>query len=144
MSESTRVLGIDLGTRRIGVAVSDSGGTVATPHAVIDRSGDDAVDRAAIAEVARDLGAGRVIVGLPLSLDGSRGPAAVRAEAEARALEIDIAIPVELHDERLTTVAALRAPRPRTGKKKRRVVDDVAASLILQSWLDVHGVRTVP
>lgn len=138
-----RVVGLDLGSRRIGVAVSDSAQTVATPHAVIERSGDDAADRVAIAKVVSDLGTARLVVGLPLSLDGSKGPAAIRAEAEAETLQAATGIPVELHDERLTTVAALRAPRPRSGKKKRRVVDDAAACLILQSWLDVHGVRTV-
>jgi putative Holliday junction resolvase len=139
-----RVLGIDLGTRRIGVAVSDSAGTVATPHQVVARSGDDLADWATIAVIARELGAEQLIVGLPLSLDGSKGPAATRAEDEARGIAKATGIPVELHDERLTTVAAARAPRERTRKKKRRVVDDAAATLILQSWLDVHGVHTVP
>jgi putative Holliday junction resolvase len=139
----TRVVGLDLGTRRIGVAVSDSDQTVATPHAVIERSGNDAADRVAIAHVVAALGAARLVVGLPLSLDGSTGPAALRAEAEAEALKVATGVPVELHDERLTTVAALRAPRQGTAKKKRRVVDDAAACLILQSWLDVNGVRTV-
>ena len=136
-----RVIGLDLGTRRIGVAVSDSDGNVAAPHAVIERSGDDAADRAAIGAVAAQLGAGRLVVGLPLSLDGSRGPAARRAVEEAGALEAAIGIPVVLHDERLTTVAASRAPRSGGHKKSRRVVDDVAATLILQSWLDVQRVR---
>ncbi|HUQ62570.1 MAG TPA: Holliday junction resolvase RuvX [Acidimicrobiales bacterium] len=139
-----RVVGIDLGTRRIGVAVSDSGRTVATPHTVIDRSGDDRADWAAIGAVVRNLGAELLVVGLPLSLDGSRGPAATRAEGEAIALEAATGIPVELHDERLTTVAATRAPRQQSRKGKRRIVDDAAASLILQSWLDVNGVRKVP
>lgn len=139
-----RVLGIDLGTRRIGVAISDSAETVATPHAVIARSGDDLADWAAIGAVAHDLGAERLIVGLPLSLDGSTGPAAKRAFEEAEALSTVTGIPVELYDERLTTVAASRAPRPRARKGKRRVLDDAAATLILQSWLDdAHGLRRV-
>src|SRR5206468_10838894 len=125
----------------IGVAVSDSDGSVAAPHTVIERSGDEAADRVAIAKVARDLGAATLVVGLPLSLDGSRGPAATRAEKEAGALEAATGMPVELHDERLTTVAASRAPRAKGRKKTRRVVDDSAAALILQSWLDVHRVR---
>jgi putative Holliday junction resolvase len=136
-----RVVGLDLGTRRIGVAVSDSDGRVAAPHTVIERSGDEAADRVAIGTVARSLGAGKLVVGLPLSLDGSRGPAATRAEVEAGALEAATGILVELHDERLTTVAASRAPRAKGRKKTRRVVDDSAAALILQSWLDVHRVR---
>ncbi|MDQ6927946.1 MAG: Holliday junction resolvase RuvX [Actinomycetota bacterium] len=136
-----RVVGLDLGTRRIGVSVSDSNGSVATPHAVIERSGDEAADRVAIGAVASELGAEKLVVGLPLSLDGSTGPAAARAEQEAKSLEAATGIPVELHDERLTTVAASRAPRPRRRKQTRRVVDDTAAALILQSWLDVHRVH---
>jgi putative Holliday junction resolvase len=136
-----RVVGIDLGTRRIGVAVSDSGGTVATPHAVIERSGDAGADRVAIGAVARDLGAEKLVVGLPLSLDGSTGPAATRAEEEARALATATGLLVELHDERLTTAAAIRSPRESARKGRRRVVDDSAAALILQSWLDADRVR---
>ncbi|MDQ6910082.1 MAG: Holliday junction resolvase RuvX [Actinomycetota bacterium] len=136
-----RVVGLDLGTRRIGVAVSDSDGSVAAPHAVLERSGDDVADRLTIGVIARDLGAGKVIVGLPLSLDGSRGPAAIQAVEEAGALEEATGIPVELHDERLTTVVAARAPRGNGRKRTRRVVDDAAATLILQSWLDVHRVH---
>lgn len=136
-----RVVGLDLGTRRIGVAVSDSDGSVAAPHTVIERSGDDVADRLAIGVIARDLDAGKVVVGLPLSLDGSRGPAAIGVAEEAGALEEATGIPVELHDERLTTVAATRAPRGGGRKRNRRVVDDVAATLILQSWLDVHRVH---
>jgi putative Holliday junction resolvase len=136
-----RVVGLDLGSRRIGVAVSDSGGSVATPHMVLQRSGDDGADRSAIADLVRGLGAGRLIVGLPLSLDGSRGPAATRAVDEASALEQALGLPVELHDERFSTVEASRAPRSKGGRKTRRVVDDAAAALILQSWLDLRRVR---
>lgn len=136
-----RVVGLDLGVRRVGVAVSDSDGRLATPHAVLQRSGDPAADREAIAAVVRDVGAARLVVGLPLSLDGSRGPAAIRAIDEAGALETATGVPVELHDERLTTVEASRAPRSKGRTKTRRVVDDAAATLILQAWLDVHRVR---
>jgi len=71
-----RVLGVDLGSRRIGLALSDPNGRVATPHAVIERSGDPAVDRRKILAHAREAGASRVVVGLPLSLSGDVGPAA--------------------------------------------------------------------
>jgi putative Holliday junction resolvase len=136
-----RVVGLDLGVRRVGVAVSDSDGRLATPHAVLQRSGEAAADREAIATVVQELGASKLVVGLPLSLDGSRGPAAVRAAEEAGALELATGIPVELHDERLTTVEASRAPRAKGRRNTRRVVDDAAATLILQAWLDVHRVR---
>ena len=71
-----RVVGVDLGERRIGVAVSDGTGTLASPRCTIERSGDAAADRAALAAVVEEVEARRVVVGLPLSLNGRRGPAA--------------------------------------------------------------------
>jgi putative Holliday junction resolvase len=136
-----RVVGIDLGSRRIGVAVSDPSGTVATPHAVIERTGDDGADRAALAAMVDALDAERVVVGLPRSLDGTLGPAARAALEEIEALAAVLPVPVETHDERLTTVAADRALRAQKvrARARRRVVDKVAASVILQSWLDSAG-----
>lgn len=133
-----RVVGLDLGSRRIGVAVSDSGGVLATPYSVVERSGDAAGDRARIAEVVRELEAEAVVVGLPLSLDGSTGPAASAALAEAEALRQALDVPVECHDERLSTVSAHRslAASGVKGAARRRVVDQVAAAVLLQSWLD--------
>ncbi len=144
-----RVAGIDLGTRRIGIAVSDDRGRVATPYAVLTRTDDPAADRAAVAAVVRDLGAELVVVGLPLSLDGTVGPAARWAGEEADALAAVLDVPVELHDERLSTVTALRSggkavPRRAGGSRRpgrphrRRPVDDQAAAVMLQSWLDGH------
>lgn len=135
-----RVVGLDLGTRRVGVAVSDSAGAVATPHTVVMRSDDPAADRAAVAALAVDVGAERIVVGLPLSMDGTVGPAAVAAQAEAEALATATGLPVDLHDERLTTVAVSRVPGRRT-KRRRPVVDDAAAAVILQSWLDANRVH---
>ena len=106
-----RVVGIDLGERRIGVSVSDSQHVLATPHAVIARSGDLGVDHRAIAAVVSEFGAGLVVVGLPLSLAGDRGPAASAAAAEAAVLGSELGVPVVLHDERLTTVEAERRRR---------------------------------
>ena len=133
-----RVVGLDLGTRRIGVAVSDSGGVLATPSATIERSGDADADRARIAEVVRELEAKAVIVGLPLSLDGSTGPAAAAALTEAEALRLVLDVPVECHDERLSTVSANRslAASGVKSRGRRKVVDQVAATVLLQSWLD--------
>ena len=88
-----------------------------------------------------ELGAERVVVGLPLSLDGSDGPAARAARAEAEVLAEVLPVPVELWDERLTTVSAdrdLMALRMKADAR-RRVVDKVAAAVMLQSWLDAHG-----
>jgi putative Holliday junction resolvase len=136
-----RVIGLDLGTRRIGVAVSDPSGTVATPHAVVERSGDEDADRATIAALVESLGAERVVVGLPRSLDGTIGPAARAAIDEVAALAEVMPVPVETHDERLTTVTAERVLSAQQvhGRARRRVVDKVAAAVILQSWLDTQS-----
>ena len=136
-----RVVGLDLGSRRIGVAVTDTSGTLASPERVVARTGDEDRDRAAIGAVVDELGAERVVVGLPLSLDGSDGPAARAARAEAEVLAEVLPVPVELWDERLTTVSAdrdLMALRMKADAR-RRVVDKVAAAVMLQSWLDAHG-----
>lgn len=140
-----RALGIDLGSKRIGVALSDSGGSVATPYEVIERCGDRQRDHRRIAALADEAGAECLVVGLPLSLDGSQGPAARAALAEADELAAATGLPVELWDERLTTVSAdrdllaldVRAPA------RRRVIDKVAAAVMLQAWLD-HRRLTAP
>jgi putative Holliday junction resolvase len=135
-----RVVGIDLGTRRVGVAVSDDRGTVATPHAVLQRTADAGADRAALVALVGELGAEMVVVGLPLSLDGTVGPAARWAGEEGEALAALLDVPLELHDERLSTVSALRVPGPggRRPGRGRGPVDDRAAAVMLQSWLDGH------
>ena len=133
-----RVLGLDLGSRRIGVAVSDGSGTLASPHSVLERGRDRGADHAAVAALVDDLEVERVVVGLPLSLDGSMGPAAQAAAEEAQALADVLAVPVETYDERLTTVTADRSLSALglSGQARRRVVDKVAAAVMLQAWLD--------
>ena len=131
----TRVLALDLGTRRIGVAISDPTGVLASPLTTITRSGTEHAD---IARLVADEEASRVIVGLPLNMDGSRGPAAQAAVAEATALEGILPVPIELVDERLTTVAADKVliARGRRAPQRRKVVDQTAATILLQGWLD--------
>jgi putative Holliday junction resolvase len=134
-----RALAVDLGTRRIGLAVCDSIGTMAFPHAVVERSGDPARDRAEIVRAVEETGARTVVVGLPLSLDGTDGPAARQARAEAEELAGSLgAVPVVLFDERLTTVSAQAAlgQAGRRGRAAREVVDSAAAAVLLQAWLD--------
>jgi putative holliday junction resolvase len=135
----TRALGVDLGERRIGLALSDPSRTVASPFEVLRRSGDAAVDRRAIVAVALEEGANVIVVGLPLSLSGRAGPAARAALAEVEAIRA-VAGDIELvvHDERLTTITAERAlNEARMGREARRqVVDKVAAAVMLQSWLE--------
>ena len=135
-----RVLGVDLGSRRIGLALSDPTGRVATPHAMIERSGDTAADRRKILAHAREAGASRVVVGLPLSLSGDTGPAAraVLEEVDALRALAGEEVTVETHDERLTTVIAEQGMRearvPR--RARRRTVDSAAAAVMLQSYLE--------
>lgn len=133
-----RALGIDLGAKRIGVALSDSAGTMATPYEVVVRSGDRQRDHRRLAALAEEAGAEVLVVGLPRSLDGSDGPAAVAARAEAAELAAAVGLPVELWDERLTTVTAERdlMALALKGPARRKVIDKVAASVLLQAWLD--------
>ena len=131
-------MGIDLGSKRIGVAVSDSGGVLASPYEVVLRSGDEQRDHRRLLEIAEELEAERIVIGLPLSLDGSMGPTAVAYAAEAERLGATTALPVETYDERLTTVTADRSLMERKMKAdaRRRIIDKVAAAVMLQAWLD--------
>lgn len=140
-SSAVRVVGVDLGERRIGVAVSDGTGTLASPRCTLERTGDDTADRIALASVIQELGAQRVVVGLPLSLNGRRGPAAKAAQADADELAKVLAphgVAVETFDERLTTVSATRSLREagRRGRAQRSRIDQSAAAVLLQAWLD--------
>lgn len=133
-----RAVGIDFGSRRIGIAISDGAGLVATPFETIKRVGDRTVEHGRIEEIVAELSANVVVVGLPLSLDGTEGPAARSVLSEIRALRKRLAIPVEEYDERFTTVTAedsLRVTNTK-GQQKRDVVDQVAAAVLLQGWLD--------
>jgi putative holliday junction resolvase len=136
-----RVAALDLGARRIGVAYSDSGRSLASPWGTIERSGDAGRDRRAVVEAVREVEASTVVVGLPLSLSGRVGPAARAALDEAEALRAELepfGVAVETADERFTTVEAERSLRAagRTGQAARKVVDSAAAMVLLQAWLD--------
>jgi putative Holliday junction resolvase len=133
-----RVLGLDLGSRRIGVAVSDATGTLASPHGVVERCGDTAADHRRLAELVTELGAELVVVGLPLSMSGDSGPAARAAAEEASQLAALLPVAVDTYDERLTTVSAQRALRSggTRARQQRRVIDQAAAAVMLQAWLD--------
>ncbi len=143
---SLRVLGIDLGERRVGVALSNSEGTMAMPFEVVKRSGDRQRDHRALRALAEEGEVTAVVVGLPLSLDGSLGPAArgvLEEVAQLRAALSNVGgsaggLPVATYDERLTTVTADRGLMEMRMKAdaRRRVVDKVAAAVMLQSWLD--------
>ncbi len=136
-----RVVGVDLGERRIGIAVSDSRGCLASPRTTIVRHGDRAADRRALVDLVEQEQAGHVVVGLPIGLDGHYGPAARSALAEVdvlRPMLEAVGATVELCDERLTTVQAHRNLRDagRSSHQRRRIVDQAAAAVLLQTWLD--------
>ena len=133
-----RALGIDLGTKRIGVALANSEGTVATPYEVVTHSGSRTRDHARLADLAEEAGAVCLVVGLPLSLDGTVGPAAAAALDEATEIGEATGLPVVTWDERFTTVTADQYLMTQDLKAdaRRRVVDKVAAAIMLQGWLD--------
>ncbi|HEV3366017.1 MAG TPA: Holliday junction resolvase RuvX [Acidimicrobiales bacterium] len=141
-----RALGVDLGSRRIGIAVTDSAGTMALPRTTLVRTGDVEGDRRRLVEMAVEDGVVVVVVGLPLSLDGSRGRAAMAAVEEAavlRGLLEPRGIEVELFDERLTTVTAHQALAAGGADERgrRQIVDQAAAAVMLSAWLESSGAR---
>jgi putative Holliday junction resolvase len=135
-----RVLGLDLGQSRIGVAISDPARRMAVPLGTVHTGAPE--DVKAIAAIVRENDVGEIVVGLPLGLSGRRGEAADHAEKFAEALRGFLGISVSLQDERLSTVQAerqLKAAGMR-GRDRRAVVDQSAAVIILQAFLD----RAVP
>lgn len=134
-----RTMGLDVGTKTIGVAVSDelsiTGQALSTLRRLSLRA-----DLAALGELIAEHGVGRVVVGLPLKMDGSEGDRAAACRQLGKALADASGIPVEYWDERLSTVAAERVLlEGNVSRRKRRdVVDSVAAAIILQGWLDAH------
>jgi putative Holliday junction resolvase len=130
-----RVIGIDLGDARVGVALSNPHRTLASPLEVIKRTGNLYRD---IAKIVDEWEANAVVVGLPLSLDGSVGPAAKKALIEVEKLGATLQVPVETYDERLTTVTAerLMTDAGLDSRNQRKVVDKIAAAIMLQAWLD--------
>jgi putative Holliday junction resolvase len=131
------VLGLDLGDARIGVAVSDPERRVAVPVGTV-HVGQPPGELKAIAALAGERGATLIVIGLPLSLRGERGESAAHAASFATALGAVVDLPIEMHDERLSTVEAERAlaAAGTRGRERRRVVDASAAAVILQAWLD--------
>jgi len=133
-----RALGVDLGSKRIGIAVSDPSGTIASPLTMVSRSGSQRRDHAAIASLAAEEQVTTIVVGLPLNMNGTVGPAAKAAIKEAEALATVVPMPVVTFDERRTTVTADRALMEGGigAQARRKLVDKVAAAVMLQHWLD--------
>lgn len=134
-----RVIGLDVGDRRIGVAMSDALGMTAQPLTVVTRTA-SAADCEAIRRLVETHGAIRLIVGLPLSMRGDRGPQAQKVLSFVDALRQVIPVPIELIDERLTTVEGERAMRSAgaSAQQRKAMIDQVAAQLILEHYLSIQ------
>jgi len=133
-----RVLGIDPGEARIGIAVSDELNMLAHPLVTLNAR-EDPIEK--IRAIVAEKGVDRIVIGVPRNMDGSYGPAAEKSRAFADLLTQKLGLPVIKWDERLTTVAAQRALHEagRNAKQQKSVIDQAAAQIILQGWLDGPG-----
>lgn len=132
-----RIMGLDVGSKTVGVALSDPTGTFGQPFCVLRRSSDRR-DMARLSSIIAENEVVQVVVGLPRNMDGSLGESAIRASRFAEALQARTSVPVVTWDERLSTVSAERALIEADVSRRRRkgLVDSVAATIILQSYLD--------
>ncbi|MDO4539800.1 MAG: Holliday junction resolvase RuvX [Syntrophomonadaceae bacterium] len=135
-----RVIGLDWGAKRIGVAVSDEMGWTAQAYATVPHHSQQATADA-IGKICEEVKAERIVLGLPLNMDGTRGPKALEAEEFGRLLERNLGLPVEYQDERLSTVSSNRVllQADLSRKRRREIIDRLAAAVILQTWLDKHS-----
>lgn len=132
-----RILGLDLGSKTIGVAISDELGMYAHPVDTIKRTSMKN-DLEALAGFVRDLGAGLIVIGHPINMDGSKGESAKKAEEFAKRVGAELNMKVELWDERLSTTAVTKAmlEGDLSRAKRKKSVDKLAASYILQGYID--------
>lgn len=137
IAQGARLLGLDLGEKTIGLALSDTGLTIATPMQTLKRSKFSA-DAAKLDDIIAKQQVGGLVIGLPLNMDGSEGPSAQSARAFARNFAVRSPLPILLWDERLSTAAVTRTLLDSDASRKRRaeVVDKMAAGYILQGVLD--------
>ena len=138
-----RILALDVGDRRVGIAISDPTGMLARPLAVLKRSGRD---YQSIVDLAKEHGVELIVAGFPRNMDGSEGEQARKAKAYLAGLEKHINVPVELWDERLSTFEAQRLmiEAGRCARQRRGRIDAVAAAVILQDYLDTGKGRESP
>ncbi|MHB0975873.1 MAG: Holliday junction resolvase RuvX [Candidatus Aquicultorales bacterium] len=138
-----RALGLDIGDVRIGVALSDPDGLIAQPLEIIDRktSASDGIGR--IKELVDEYEADEIVAGLPLTMEGEPGPQAKAVTEYVRELERIVGVPIKLWDERLTTVMVDRTMVSADVKRRKRkkLVDQLAAAVILQGYLDARRMR---
>jgi putative Holliday junction resolvase len=137
-----RYLGVDNGRKRVGLALSDPGETFSSPLRVLQRRSTEQVV-AEVAEVCRAEDVGAVVVGLPLNMDGTRGQMAQEAQRLGDLIAEATGLPVELWDERLSSVSAERhlIDADMSRARRKRTIDKVAAQIILQSYLDARAHR---
>lgn len=139
-----RLIGIDFGRKRIGIAISDELGLIASPlKSIVNRDGAEIEE---IRSILSETGAAKIVLGYPINMDGSVGPKALEAEKYKCLLEGALAVEVDLWDERLTTATALERMREEglTRKKRKKAIDAAAAQVILSTYLDAHqrgGIR---
>jgi len=140
-----RILAVDLGTKRIGLALSDPDGVIASPLFVLQRRGGPG-DLAEVAAIAKDYEAGEIVVGLPVNLRGAEAEAAQAARREIAALQALTPVPVVVCDERLTTAVAQRGLREGglSTRQQRGLVDKLAATVLLQTYLEGKRRRNEP
>ena len=143
-ARSLRALGIDYGLKRIGLAVSDPTGTIATPLETLQRRAGKRPPLARLERLGRELSVEQLVVGLPLGLDGEETEWCAEVRSVGEQLSGRLGVPVSFVDERMTSVRAQRAVRsvglPRQERERKERVDAAAAQLILQAWLDQPGI----
>ena len=139
-----RALGLDIGSVRIGVAVSDPDGRIASPVAVLDARDMPRAMRV-LREYVEDYEIERLVVGLPLTLGGEEGPQAVEVRTTGELLSRELDVPLEYHDERHSSTEARRSMREAglSEREQRGSLDKVAAAIVLQGWLDARRVAAL-
>jgi len=138
-----RIMGVDFGDSRIGVALSDPLGIMATPLKIINRT-EEEKDISALIDIINENEVGSVVIGLPISMDGTLGKQAEKVKEFAGELGKKIDIPVEFKDERLSTVVAKNLVREARKTDRKTRYDAAAAALILQSYLDANPGPSAP
>ena len=135
-----RIMGVDYGDKRIGVALSDPLRIMASPFTIISRTM-ESQDISALVDIVKEKDVGRIIIGLPISMDGSLGPQAEKVKAFGGELGRNTDIPIEFRDERLTTVEARELVQKARKTDHKTRYDAAAAALILQDYLDSQSER---
>lgn len=135
------IVAVDFGRKRIGLAISDPSGTSAYPLGTVARRS-MALDLAEIQRLLADRQVAKIVVGLPLSMDGSEGPIARSARAFAARLGEHLQLPVDFQDERLSSFEAGERMKSQASAKRRKAnLDSIAASVILEGWIEAHQAR---